>query len=528
GLDVVVIPTNKPIKRQDHPDVIYKTEREKFNAIADDIARASSKGQPILVGTISIEKSELLSQLLKKRGITHNVLNAKYHEREAQIVAEAGQPGMVTIATNMAGRGTDIVLGGRKLYIDELEEHIPAHTPELWDSFKNAVLRSDFHKAEGFIEKLEGKDRSKAQAVVKSGREWEKHNQTVLTAGGLYILGTERHEARRIDNQLRGRSGRQGDPGESRFYLSLDDNLMRIFGSERIYSIMDRLGMEEGQQIESKMVSNAIAGAQKRVEGRNYEIRKHLLEYDDVMNTQREFVYQKRNEILTGEDISQTISDYFYDAIEDAIELYSNGKNHPDEWDVEALNSYLDTKFMADLSIPRQEMKNMKYDDIVSALHDRMMAEYHKKEESLGTENMRHLERMISLQVIDTKWREHLYQMDELREGIWTVGYGQKQPLVEYKLQGFEIFQQMIAQLKTDIAEFILKVKVNRVEMPEEAPVEYRQIGNEHHDEVEQFGTGGIPTSPHGSAYNPNRERKKTAPVEGATKRKKSRRSRRR
>lgn len=528
GLDVVVVPTNKPIARKDQPDVIYKTENEKFNAIAEDILRSSSKGQPILVGTISIEKSELLSHLLKKRGIHHNVLNAKYHEREAQIVAEAGRPGMVTIATNMAGRGTDIVLGGRKTFIDDMEEHVPAHTPDLWDSFKEKILKSDFAGAESFIEKLEGKDKNKAQAVLRSGHEWKKNNQKVLEAGGLYILGTERHEARRIDNQLRGRSGRQGDPGESRFYLSLDDNLMRIFGSERIHNVMDRLGMEEGQQIESKMVSNAIAGAQKRVEGRNYEIRKHLLEYDDVMNSQREFVYEKRNEILIGEDISETIKEYFYDAIEDAIELHSNGRTHPDEWDVEGLSSYLANKLHPSLGVERENIKKMKYDDIVEELHAKMMEEYKRKENDLGPNDMRQLERMISLQIIDTKWREHLYQMDELREGIWTVGYGQKQPLVEYKLRGFEIFQQMIAALKTDISEFILKVQVNRIQVPQEAPVEYKPLGDEQHAEVEQFGSGGgIPTSSGSIARNPNKDRKKHEPIEGGTKRKKTRRSRR-
>jgi preprotein translocase subunit SecA len=527
-LDVVVVPTNKPVIRKDQPDVIYKSESGKFKAIADDIAESSLKGQPILVGTISIEKSELLSQLLKKRGINHNVLNAKYHEREAQIVAEAGSPGMVTIATNMAGRGTDIVLGGKKIHLDEIDEYQPAHTPELWEKFKNAIMKSDFDTAESLVEKLEGKDKAKAQHIIRSGREWKANNTNVLEAGGLYILGTERHEARRIDNQLRGRAGRQGDPGKSRFYLALDDNLMRIFGGERINAWMERMGMDDEQQIESKMVSKQIEGAQKRVEGRNYEIRKHLLEYDDVMNSQREFIYQKRNEILMGEDISNTIEDYFIDTIEDAIEAHSNGKNHPDEWDVESLSTFLTSKLHPSLTLDRSELKKMRYEEIVDMIHENMRREYERKESEIGKDNMRHLERMISLQIIDTKWREHLYQMDELREGIWTVGYGQKQPLVEYKLRGFEIFQQMIESLKLDITEFIMKVQVNKVEIPKEEPVEYTPVGNEMHDEVEQFGTGGIPTSAGSISRNPNRERKHNEPVVGGSKRKKSRRSRRR
>lgn len=525
-LDVVVIPTNKPMRRIDHPDMIFRSEREKFNAIAEDIRTCSAKGQPILVGTVSIEKSEVLSAMLKNKGIGHNVLNAKFHEREAQIVSEAGSPGMVTIATNMAGRGTDIVLGGSKKHVDEMELYQPVHDEKLWDEFKVLILSNRFDDADNFINSLEGKDKHKAEAIIRGGREWLVSHKKVLDAGGLYILGTERHEARRIDNQLRGRSGRQGDPGVSRFYLSLEDNLMRIFGSERIYKVMDRLGMEEGQQIESKMVSNAIAGAQKRVEGRNYEIRKHLLEYDDVMNSQRKFIYSLRNEILEGEDISETIKDYMYEAIEDAVEAHSMGKGFSDEWDMDSLVSFIKSKFIPDFSFNPKDRKKISFNDFVEETFEKFEAIYKSKAEKIGVENMRQLERMVSLKIIDTKWREHLYQMDELRDGIWTVGYGNKQPLVEYKLKGYDIFQSMVAALKADIAEFLLKVQITE-SIREEAPAQYKPVGSEHHEEVKQFGAGaGIPTG-QSQHRNPNKNRTKSEPVVGGSKRVKSRRNRR-
>jgi len=527
-LDVVVVPSNKQMKRIDHPDVIYKSEREKFNAIADDIQEKISKGQPSLVGTISIETSEKLSALLKSKGIPHNVLNAKYHEKEALIVSEAGRAGMVTIATNMAGRGTDIVLGGRRLFIDDLEKYEPVHSEELWKKFRISVLTDNYDEADRIVESMEGQDKNHAKLISRQGREWLLNHEKVLSAGGLYILGTERHEARRIDNQLRGRSGRQGDPGESRFYLSLEDNLMRIFGSERIHSVMERLGMEEGQQIESKMVSNAIAGAQKRVEGKNYEIRKHLLEYDDVMNSQREFVYDVRNEVLIGEDVSERINEYMHDAIENAIEDHSNGRNNPEEWDIEALTEYLHSKYAISFDYNSISSKKMGKDDVIESLYKELLGIKQNKENLIGSANMRHLERLIFLQVTDTKWREHLYMMDELRDGIWTVGYGQKQPLVEYKLRGFEIFEAMIVALKNDITEFLMKVQI-RESLPEEnRPAEYRKVGVEQHDEVEAFGTGGIRPQQSGGTYrNLSKEKKELPPIEGGTKRKKMKRSRR-
>ncbi|HQQ52077.1 MAG TPA: preprotein translocase subunit SecA, partial [Spirochaetota bacterium] len=316
NLEVVVIPTNEPVHRTDYPDRIYRTEKEKFNAIVKEIQQLREDGRPVLVGTISIEKSEKLSEMLRRLGVGHNVLNAKYHEKEAQIIAEAGRPSTVTIATNMAGRGTDIVLGGRKTYIDELESWQPVHDAKLWEQYREAVLKNDLDIATSHANTMTGQDQHKALEVIRKAREWLDNHNKVVTAGGLHILGTERHEARRIDNQLRGRSGRQGDPGSSRFYLSLEDDLMRIFGSERIAGVMQRLGMEEGQEIESRMVSRAIENAQKRVESRNFEIRKHLLEYDDVMNSQREYVYKERNAILDGEDVSIKIKQYIGDVVE--------------------------------------------------------------------------------------------------------------------------------------------------------------------------------------------------------------------
>ncbi len=526
NLDVVVVPTNKPMVRKDHSDRIYRTEKEKFSAIADEIVELTAKGQPILVGTISIEKSEKISNMLKSRGIIHNVLNAKYHEKEAQIVAEAGRPASVTIATNMAGRGTDIVLGGKKVYTDELENHVPVHDANLWNDFKLAVLRSEFDLAEKLSGELSGQDKHRAVSIVKNGKDWNENHVKVVEAGGLHILGTERHESRRIDNQLRGRSGRQGDPGSSRFYLSLEDDLMRLFASERIATVMQRLGMEEGQEIESNMVSKAIASAQKRVEGRNFEIRKHLLEYDDVMNSQREFIYTERNEILGGEDLSGKISSYIMDVVKDRVEYFSEGKGHPEEWDLEGLQFYFRNKYLIDLDYEEINPLHMNYHEFVEAIGGKFISEYRNKEKETGNTDMRTLERLISLQVIDNKWREHLLNMDQLRDGIWTVGYGEKNPLVEYKIEGFHLFKVMMNALKEDILEYMMKVQVEHV--IEEVDYDYELMGDEFHQEVEQFGSGGIPLSSTMPSKKKKKESKATAAAqEGGVKRKKTRRSRR-
>lgn len=525
-LDVVVVPTNQQVQRKDHSDKVYRTEKEKHNAIANEIMECNAKDQPVLVGTISIEKSEKISSLLKSRGIIHNVLNAKYHEKEAQIVAEAGRPGAVTIATNMAGRGTDIVLGGRRMYIDELESHVPVHEKKLWDDFKLKVLVSDFDAAEGLQEKMQGQDMHRAKNIVRAGREWKINHEKVKNAGGLHILGTERHESRRIDNQLRGRSGRQGDPGSSRFYLSLEDDLMRLFGSDRISSVMQRLGMEEGQEIESGMVSKAIAGAQKRVEGRNFEIRKHLLEYDDVMNSQREFIYKERNEILEGEDISGKVLSYIDDVVSSEIEMYTGGHNHPEEWEMDGLKGWLRGKFGYEIDLEEINPYKISIDEFTTAVIDKIKSLYKTKESSIGEKDMRTLERLISLQVIDTRWREHLLAMDELRDGIWTVGYSEKSPLVEYKLQGFSLFRVMMNSLKAEIIEYMMKVQVSKA--LDEDEYDSRLVGEEFHPEAGMFNGGGIPLS---ASQAPVKKNKHTSnddtSTDGGVKRKKTRRSRR-
>ena len=527
NLDVVVIPTNKPMLRADHPDKIYRTEREKYNAIANEIKELSAKGQPILVGTISIENSEKLSNMLKSKGIMHNVLNAKYHEREAQIVSEAGAPGAVTIATNMAGRGTDIVLGGKREYIDEVEAHVPVHDAELWNRFKLAILTSNFTQAENIAYDLKGQDKDRAKVILRKGPEWMTKHKRVVEAGGLHILGTERHEARRIDNQLRGRSGRQGDPGSSRFYLSLEDNLMRLFAPERLSRVFQTLGMEEGQDIESKMVSKAIATAQKRVEGRNFEIRKHLLEYDDVMNQQREFIYKERNSLLEGEDVSAKILSYINETANEKVDIFTVGGRHPEEWDMNGLKQWLKTKFLLNIDYEQIDPYNMSYHDFSDAVSNFMVDAFKAKEHKIGSGDMRMLERFISLQVIDRKWREHLLSMDQLRDGIWTVGYSEKQPLVEYKIQGSFIFENMLLALKEDIIEFIMRVEAQPgFEKRMETAAEYVPMGEEFHADVEQFGAGGIQAMTSSKQQQSRKEPREVSQniTSGGVKRKSSRR----
>ncbi len=523
GLDVAVIPTNLPLVRRDNPDKVYKTEREKFNAIAQEISDYTKKGRPILVGTISIEKSEKLSNALRAKGIVHNVLNAKYHEKEAQIVAEAGRPGAVTIATNMAGRGTDIVLGGRRTYADDVENHNPGQARELWENFRYKIISSEFDEAEKFIEEMQGQDKNKATAIIKNGRDWIKNHNIVVEAGGLHILGTERHESRRIDNQLRGRSGRQGDPGSSRFYLSLEDDLMRLFGSDRIGKVMERLGMEEGQEIESPMVSKAIASAQKRVEGRNFEIRKHLLEYDDVMNAQRTFIYKERLEILDGADISHKIYTYFEEVINTRIEYFTLGERHPEQWDLDGLKGWIKQKFTLDIDYNEINPLETSYSEFTGLIIEKLTSKYRDKESKIGSGDMRILERLISLQVIDNKWREHLLSMDHLRDGIWAMGYGERNPLVEYKIEGSRIFSDMLINMKEEIMEYMMKVEVQRIEEDIPAHPKAPASASEFHPEVDQFGAGGIPMSVPEARKDSGEER----PTEGGVKRKKTRRSRR-
>jgi preprotein translocase subunit SecA len=435
NLDVLVIPTNKPMIRKDYPDVVYKTARAKFNAVIDEIEDCYKRGQPVLVGTISIEKSELLSSMLKKKKIPHSVLNAKYHEKEAEIIAQAGRSGAVTIATNMAGRGTDIVLGGNPEGLAK----------EMLRDKKN-YTEEDYKKALEKAIELCNKDREK-----------------VVAAGGLHILGTERHEARRIDNQLRGRAGRQGDPGSSRFYLSLEDDLMRIFGSDRISGLMGKLGMDESQPIEHKWVTKAIETSQKRVEAHNFDIRKHLLEYDDVNNKQRTEIYSFRREILTSENLKDRILEMAENILDDILATYCPDNKHPEEWDTKGLRDALYGQFGIYPDV--KEITN--FEDLRDKLFDEIKQTYESKEQEIGSEALRYLEKMITLQVLDTQWKDHLLSMDHLKEGVGLRGYGQRDPLVEYKKEAFEIFADLSNRVASEVVARLMKIQIAREETVE-------------------------------------------------------------
>jgi preprotein translocase subunit SecA len=436
-LDVTVIPTNRPLLRVNAPDVVYKTEREKFEAVAKDIIARHEKGQPVLVGTVSIEKSEAVSKLLKKRGVRHEVLNAKYHEREAEIVAQAGRAGAVTIATNMAGRGTDILLGGNPDFLS-----------------KEILRKRGLDPAMASAE-------DRASALSEARRITEPEHQRVVDLGGLHIVGTERHESRRVDNQLRGRSGRQGDPGSSHFYLSLEDDLLRIFGSQRIQRIMERLGMEEGEPIEHRLVTRAIATAQKRVENHNFEIRKHLLEYDDVMNKQREIIYGMRRQILDGESQADTVAEWMEDLAADTLDGYASEAAHAEDWDLGGLSEALHRQF--DVKVAPAQFEDVTSREALHALvGEAVKQRYAERERELGEELMRALERHEMLIVIDTQWKDHLLSIDHLKEGIGLRGYGQRDPLTEYKKEAFDLFQDMVERVKAAVIERLFKVQVVR------------------------------------------------------------------
>ncbi|EKO52966.1 preprotein translocase subunit SecA [Leptospira kirschneri] len=521
NLDVIVIPPNVSVQRKDSPDRVYRTENEKFQAILTEIRELQSKKQPVLVGTISIEKSEVLSKMLASAGIQHNVLNAKFHQKEAEIVANAGKPGAVTIATNMAGRGTDIVLGGAQLYKENLETW--KDEDEIVKQFKESILRQNLEYAESLMQKMDsGAKQKRASEILSSVKIWKKNHEEVLAAGGLHILGTERHEARRIDNQLRGRSGRQGDPGSSRFYLSLQDDLMRIFGSDRISGLMKWANMPEGQEIESKMVSNAIARAQKRVEGHNFDIRKHLLEYDDVMNRQRIVIYKMRNEVLENEDISDLISGFIEETVENQIVTYCEG-NNPSAWNLESLKEWSDG---LDLNLQIDEVEFKKSKNPQLSLFEKVSStaklKYESKAEKIGKDIWKLLERNIFLDILDHRWKEHLYSMDHLREGIWTVGYSERNPLVEYKLQGFRMFDTAIENLKNEIVNFIFRVEVSENSKLPEEKKEYKKVGQEITGGFQEFSGGNLNRSqPNGSSVTV------TTSSGGGTERKTSRRRKR-
>lgn len=437
GLDVVVIPTNLPMQRIDYPDLIYRTVPGKFQAVVEEIIERHATGQPVLVGTVSIEKSEMLSDMLKKRGVPHQVLNAKYHEKEAEIVSQAGRPGMVTIATNMAGRGTDIVLGGNAEFLARME-----------------------------LAKKEEYTLEEEQTLINAYKEKTKEDSKKVTElGGLAIIGTERHESRRIDNQLRGRAGRQGDPGSSRFYISMEDDLMRLFGSDSFKGMLDKMGMDDTTPIDSKLVSKSIETAQKRVEGRNFEIRKNVLSYDDVMNQQREIIYGQRHEVLGGEDLAERVSGMIDDVVEKTIAGYSGVSKYPEEWDLTQMLQ--DCRVFLPENMPEaEELVTLSAEEIIDLFKTRAHAFYAAKEERLGSETMRELERRIILRIVDTKWMDHLDAMDQLRTGIGLRGYGQKDPLMEYKFEAFDMFQQMIDDIQKEVVEFLFRVEV------EEAPKE--------------------------------------------------------
>lgn len=487
NLDVVVIPTNKKVIRIDYPDKVYKTEKEKFNAIIKEIIEKHEKGQPVLVGTISIEKSEQLSQLLKKYKIPHSVLNAKYHEKEAEIIANAGKPGAVTIATNMAGRGTDIILGGYPMYLKDLEKF--EETESSIREFKEAILRKEFDKAEEIIPSITKTDDQKfAKDILFKAKIWLEDHKKVLEVGGLHIIGTERHEARRIDNQLRGRSGRQGDPGSSRFYLSLEDHLLRLFGGEGWRRLMERMWVEEGQELESRLVDKAIERAQKKVENHNFDIRKHLLEYDDVLNRQREIIYKERDKILMNSSIRNMIFDFFEEVIEEKVLYFCEGKN-PENWDVFGLEEWLKNNLNLHINLVSEFQNKIIHDDDPQVELYRYIIQkgkdvYEEKAKSLG-ENFNYIEKRIVLDIVDAKWKEHLYQMDHLREGIWTSSYSEKNPLVEYKLKGFELFDQILKSIKEHTVEFLFRIQIEgtiTTEIPRK-----QIIGEEKHEEISAF-----------------------------------------
>ncbi len=464
-LDVIAIPTNKPILRVDHSDQVYRTEAGKFSAIIDQIVECHKKGQPVLVGTISIEKSEILSAMLKRKGIKHEVLNAKYHAKEAEIVAQAGKLGAVTIATNMAGRGTDIMLGGNAEFLAKAEMRKREYEEDI------------INEAVGFAD-TDDEEILAARAVYKElydkfNAEVKEKAKDVKAAGGLYILGTERHESRRIDNQLRGRSGRQGDEGESRFFLSVDDDLMRIFAGDRLENMMNSLNVDEDMPIESKMLTRIIESSQKKVEGRNFSIRKNVLNYDDVLNKQREIIYNQRSQVLDGEDLHDYVLNMMHDLAVDSVNNYLIDDIEKENWNLIGLKDH----FMGwvlndeDLDYDENQLDDVTKNSIVELLEDRMKTIYARKEEEFGGQLIRELERVILLKVVDTKWMNHIDDMAELKKGIGLRAFGQKNPVVEYRYEGFEMFDAMVESIREDTIRMLLTVRIQK-----NAPIQREQV----------------------------------------------------
>ncbi len=453
GLDVVTIPTNKPMIRRDFEDVIYKTEVGKFKAVVEEIVECYKRGQPVLVGTISIERSEQLSNLLKKCGIPHQVLNAKYHEKEAEIVAQAGRLGTVTIATNMAGRGTDILLGGNPDFLTKEELRRQGKDPNEVDS---KTYNEIFNKIK---------------------KQCDIEHDKVVELGGLHIIGTERHESRRIDNQLRGRAGRQGDPGSSRFYVSLEDDLMRLFGGDNIKHLMEKVGMDDEQPIEHSLITRSIETAQKRVESRNFDIRKHVLEYDDVMNKQREVIYDQRRKVLEGEDLKESVLGMLDEVINNIVDIYCIEGIYPEEWDLKGLIEYAEEIFLPRRYFKIDKPEAISKDELKHSLMDAAVNLYEAREQELGSETMRELERVITLKVVDKKWMDHIDAMDQLKQGIGLRAYGQKDPVLEYKFEGFEMFQAMVRSIQEDIIKYLFKFQIKSA--PKRSQAVHQVSGNQ-------------------------------------------------
>ncbi|AOY75700.1 preprotein translocase subunit SecA [Clostridium formicaceticum] len=460
-MDVIEIPTNKPILRQDHPDAVYQREIGKFQALAKEIEEKHKKGQPVLVGTISIEKSEELSKLLKRKGIPHEVLNAKHHEREAEIVAQAGRKGVVTIATNMAGRGTDILLGGNPEFLAKQEmkkkgynDDLLAETTSFTDTDNEEIL-----EARRTYEELSKKYKEKT----------DQEHKEVIAVGGLHIIGTERHESRRIDNQLRGRAGRQGDPGSSRFYISLEDDLMRLFGGDKMQGFVEKMGLQEDEAIEHKLLSRSIENAQKKVEGRNFGIRKHVLQYDDVMNKQREVIYGERKKVLAEENMREHIFNMLANIIDNAIAIYTADAQYPEEWDLKGLEENLSNIFLPKETLAFDNVEDLTIETLKEKIMTLCEELYQTKEEELGQERMREIERVVLLQVIDTKWMDHIDAMDQLRQGIGLRAIGQVDPVRAYQIEGYDMFQEMINKIQEDTVRYLFNIE-------KEVKVQRRQV----------------------------------------------------
>jgi preprotein translocase subunit SecA len=463
-LEVVVIPTNKPLLRKENPDIVYRTEKEKYFAVADEIQKLTQLAQPVLVGTTSVEKSERLSDLLKKKNIKHVVLNAKYHEKEAEIVAQAGRKGAVTIATNMAGRGTDILLGGNPEFMAKQEcvkkglaQPLRAAQGKIDTKVEDGKSTVWYYAGKEFVVPTDQWE----QIFVRDKTDTDKEHDEVTAVGGLHILGTERHEARRIDNQLRGRAGRQGDPGSSRFYLSLEDDLMRIFAKEWVSNLLQRLGMEEGIPIESRLITRRIEAAQKAVEAQNFEARKHLLEYDDVMNKQREAVYGLRRQLLEGVEQKELIlEDYVSGILGDLLDQYCPAKVHVDDWDMKGLKNAIFTRFGVDIIAEGLKPESLNRQELGDAIFGKLKERYDAKEKVIGSDAMRYHERMIMLSVLDQQWKDHLLGMDHLKEGIGLRGYGQHDPLVEYKRESFDMFEDMMRRFQEDTVRYLYLMQI--------------------------------------------------------------------